>query len=75
MGIMNGKYFAHLDLTIALDIVYKEYNGTMLINDIFSVVCVFWRLLGSCFLAQQARCFDIHSNHDELCAEYVKFQL
>lgn len=74
MGIMNGESFAHLDLTIALDIVYKEYND-YIINYIFSVVSVFWRLLSSCFLAQQARCFDIHSNHDELCAEYVKCQM
>lgn len=47
MSVMNGKSFAHLDLTIALDIVYKEYNGTMFINYIFSVVSVMLGCFGS----------------------------
>lgn len=41
MGIMNGKSFAHLDLTIALDIVYKQYNGTMLIIIFFQLLVCF----------------------------------
>lgn len=76
---LYGHYEWEIFCSFGLDNCFGHCIQTVQWNDvnnyIFSVVSVFWRLLASCFLAQQARCFDIHSNHDEFCAEYVKFQV
>lgn len=80
---MNGKSFAQLDLTVVLDIEYKEYNAIMFVDFLyfFQLICsymvarVFRRLLGSYFLAQQAECFNVQSKRDDLFAKYVQFQV